>query len=191
MFYVALTRARHAVHVLADHDRPSAFLSEIATNADSVVSRGAGSVDPVQCPGCITGELVRRTSSHGLFFGCSNYPLCTCAASTCRHCDQGAFVRQGGLYVCSNSECDNVELVCPRCEMGRLTERIGPYGPFLGCTNYSKGRCSFTMRITDGEARKGELIACQQRSDKQTGCSRPRTQDTDSNLDPGRRGSDQ
>lgn len=159
LFYVALTRARYAVHILADHDRPSAFLSEIATNTHSVVARGAAAELPVLCPECITGELVRRTSVHGLFFGCSNYPLCKCTASTCRHCDQGAFVRRGSLYICSNSECENVELVCPECETGRLTERIGRYGPFLGCTNYSKGRCSFTMRIADGEARKHELIA--------------------------------
>jgi len=153
LFYVALTRARHAVHLLVDPDRPSQFVEEIIQDSEDVDLRGAALLTPISCPECITGRLLRRTSNYGLFYSCSNYPLCDYKANTCKYCNQGVLVRNPNhnAYICSNHECHNVELICPACDgSGRMTERKGPYGSFYGCTNYAKGVCQNTMPIQKG-----------------------------------------
>lgn len=149
LFYVALTRAKRAVHLIADYAKPSAFLTEIATYQDSVKARGGAAETPTYCPECVTGELIRRTGKFGVFFSCANYPLCDFKAPTCKRCDQGAFVRHpsAGIYVCSNLECGHSERICPKCGTGRLTERTSQYGSFLGCTNFSKGNCRHKEKI--------------------------------------------
>jgi len=162
LFYVALTRARHAVHLLADYARPSVFIADRAAYPGSVDYRGAAAVQPVSCPDCVTGNLVRRTRQYGQFYSCGHYPRCTYKADTCKRCDQGAFVRdqKRGIYACSNLECGHVERICPRCGTGRLTERTGRYGVFLGCTNYASGACFYTERVpTSGAQRDNRRAA--------------------------------
>lgn len=38
------------------------------------------------------------------------------------------------------------EEICTKCGVGHLVQRQGPYGYFLGCSNYP--RCTFTKQIT-------------------------------------------
>lgn len=35
-------------------------------------------------------------------------------------------------------------MICPKCG-GKLIERTGKYGKFIGCSNYPK--CKFTMKL--------------------------------------------
>lgn len=37
-------------------------------------------------------------------------------------------------------------MVCPKCG-GKMVERQGKYGKFIGCSNYPK--CKYTMNIKD------------------------------------------
>ena len=86
LFYVALTRARHGVYLLASKYMPSCFIEELeGANEiaqmlrypeieDAVTKSG----EPIEkCPQCDKGRLRKRNGKHGLFLGCSEYPACT------------------------------------------------------------------------------------------------------------------
>jgi DNA helicase-4 len=85
LFYVALTRARHGVYLLASKSAPSCFIDELEQTieiapmlrfpeTEGITNDGA----PVEkCPRCGRGRLQVRESKHGPFFGCSEYPACT------------------------------------------------------------------------------------------------------------------
>jgi DNA helicase IV len=149
LFYVALTRARHAVHLVVDCASPSPFISELTKYHGLVEFIGEGGFETVYCPSCTTGLLVQRTSQHGLFYGCTNYPLCEHTTSVCPKCGIGYLDkdRRRGYFICNNPRCGNIERQCPRCRTGRLVERKGKYGLFLGCTNYHKRDCKYTKQL--------------------------------------------
>ena len=44
---------------------------------------------------------------------------------------------QGDWHICSNSASDEEVEACPQCKDGILRRRNGPYGPFLGCSNWN------------------------------------------------------
>lgn len=84
LFYVALTRARHGVYLLASKYLPSAFMEELEETIelapmlrylDAEGLDNAG--EPLEkCPNCARGRLRLRTGRHGPFYGCSEYPSC-------------------------------------------------------------------------------------------------------------------
>jgi DNA helicase IV len=84
LFYVALTRARHGVYLLASKYLPSTFMEELE-EADDLApmlrypdTEGVDVAgEPVEkCPSCGRGRLRMRTGKHGPFYGCSEYPSC-------------------------------------------------------------------------------------------------------------------
>ena len=91
LFYVALTRARRAVTLIADPHRMSPFVVELIdegqVTVDGNVGRNgigettsleSGGVAPVQvCPECKKGALLPRKGLYGQFLGCSSFPRCT------------------------------------------------------------------------------------------------------------------
>lgn len=148
LFYVALTRARRAVHLIADYAAPSAFLTEMLAYTGDVEARGAAAKEPAACPTCKTGTLLQRTGPFGVFYGCSNWPLCDYTTKPCSQCGTGLLVRKDHrFYVCNNDACGNRERACPSCSDGRLVERSGRHGPFLGCTNFASQDCRHTERL--------------------------------------------
>jgi DNA helicase IV len=149
LFYVALTRARHAVHLVVDRASPSPFISELTKYTGLVEFIGVGGFEIVYCSSCTTGQLVQRTSQHGLFYGCTNYPLCEHTANACQKCGLGYLDkdRRPGYFICNNPRCGNIERQCPSCRTGRLVERKGPYGVFLGCTNYGSRGCTYKEKL--------------------------------------------
>lgn len=77
LFYVALTRARRAVTLVTVRHRESKFLVELVKEQGvrlTLADGGKSSV--VHCPACADGVMVPRTSKHGRFYGCSNFPKC-------------------------------------------------------------------------------------------------------------------
>jgi hypothetical protein len=75
LLYVALTRARRAVVLIAPPRRPSPFAVELLKDPHVTVTRSDGS--PVEiCPGCGQGALVERHGRFGPFVGCSAFPAC-------------------------------------------------------------------------------------------------------------------
>lgn len=85
VFYVAMTRARHHVYAYAEAGNESPFFLElektaapVAVNRDLLDQAGLTikQINITWCKAC-TGYMVPRTSKHGPFRGCSNYPDCT------------------------------------------------------------------------------------------------------------------
>ena len=150
LFYVALTRARHVVHLIAESANPSDFVREIQGYGPDVAARGGAIPDPVGCPRCKRGVLVARTGEHGVFYGCSRYPACDYKTSACRRCGTGLLVAapDDSEYRCNNPACGHRERGCPRCKTGRLIERRGRHGSFLGCTNYQTHQCRYTEPLS-------------------------------------------
>jgi DNA helicase-4 len=107
LFYVALTRARRGVFILASPSQPSPFVVELLSDPKVVVESPSG-ISIVVCSSCKQGTLVERHGPYDPFLGCTRFPVC-------RHKDK---------------------VVCPDCGHGTLIQRRGPYGPFIGCSRY-------------------------------------------------------
>ena len=84
LLYVALTRARHKVYLLAEIGSPSSFVTELENKFDdgTVSNRiidGDGKFAQTEpCPKCEDGVLVERTGRYGNFYGCSNFRFGVC-----------------------------------------------------------------------------------------------------------------
>ena len=83
LFYVALTRARLRVVVLAEVGRESEFVVELTEDkgvqfvqlpADEKSSRPGAA--PTRCNECNDGVMRKRKGRFGLFLGCSKFPAC-------------------------------------------------------------------------------------------------------------------
>lgn len=156
LFYVALTRARHHVYLIANGNNASPFIRELIDNCYSIRTdefKGKGFQDKVAsipCNCCQTGFMVPRDGRHGSFYGCSQYPLCDHTQRACQRCGCG-FITKGRFRVCENPRCDFVEPICPQCG-GTLSLRKGPYSQFWGCSHYRKEAefsCSHTEQFID------------------------------------------
>lgn len=76
LFYVALTRARREVVLVAVRGKESAFLRELMEDEVVEVIGDDGSSAPTVCPGCSNGILVVRRGPYGEFYGCNTFPRC-------------------------------------------------------------------------------------------------------------------
>lgn len=82
LFYVALTRARKGVTLIAPPGKLSPFIVELLSEGNSVLGAGVerltieGESEIRICPGCQSGTLVERNGPYGKFLGCTNYPGC-------------------------------------------------------------------------------------------------------------------
>jgi DNA helicase-4 len=136
LFYVAITRARYSVHVLSGEVSASTFVNEICSEPYSEYVEAMGAAVVLgSCPSC-GGSFVLRDGPYGEYWSCLNEPYCSERARGCQECDRGAMIRNGEWFECSNPECKAADPVCPECGSGALLSRSGPYGEFLGCTNY-------------------------------------------------------
>jgi DNA helicase IV len=76
LFYVALTRARRGVFLIAPLSRMSPFVVELIQDpAVKVLSETGRTV--IVCESCLLGIMLVRTGPYGQFLGCSKYPACT------------------------------------------------------------------------------------------------------------------
>lgn len=76
LLYVALTRAKRRVIILADQRNPSAFVMELERHGAGPMTTLDGEPAASPCPACREGVMVPRTSKYGPFLGCSTYPRC-------------------------------------------------------------------------------------------------------------------
>ena len=165
LLYVAVTRARRQVFLLADGGPPSEFVTELINRGYDVEVFGRPPESDVSCPRCAGGRLVRRENSRSgsVFYGCSNYPLCKHAARACPRCGNGLPARSGDAYRCR--DCGGSIEACPVCD-GWLNERTGPYGRFLGCSNFPD--CDYTRNLRPPRKRAEDARSGAQGSRQQT-----------------------
>ena len=144
LLYVAVTRARRQVFLLADSGPPSEFVSELIGGGYDVDVFGRPPEGDVSCPRCTGGRLERRENARdgSVFYGCSNFPLCEQAARACPRCGSGLPVRSDEAYHCP--DCGGEIEACPVCD-GWLNTKMGKYGRFLGCSNFPV--CDYTQNL--------------------------------------------
>ena len=105
LHYVAITRARRQVFLLAEGGPPSAFVKEVLEGGYDIAVFGRAPEEDVPCPRCREGRLERRESARAgvVFYVCSNYPLCRHTARACPSCGTGLPVGSGGA--CRRRDC--------------------------------------------------------------------------------------
>ncbi len=146
LLYVALTRAKRQVFLLADGASPSSFVNELIGQGYDVEIFGRPPAGDVACPSCGTGKLRRRENANNgnFFYGCSNFPLCGHTSRPCPVCGNGLPIKEADRWQCY--DCGTTIDGCPSCD-GWLEERMGPRGRFLGCSNYPE--CRYTRNLQE------------------------------------------
>jgi DNA helicase-4 len=146
VFYVALTRARKTVTLLASRSQASAFVTELLEDeAYGAVSLSGGSAEAHRCLSC-GGRMVPMVTDAGRKrFMCEHFRLCHTSMPACPLCGDDMPVPDPatGQSLC---RCGAVLPKCSACSDGWLVERTGPYGSFLGCVSFP--RCSGKQRIS-------------------------------------------
>ena len=147
LFYVALTRARRGLYLVADALRPSAFVEELLRESPGVRRLGEFRRDRTPaCPRCGTGRLV--ASQTGRSMTCLNFPFCRYRAPRCQGCRTGFAVIAGASSRCTNASCDARPPACESCGVGVMTIRRGLSGPFLGCSEFASDQpCTNTRNL--------------------------------------------
>lgn len=152
LFYVALTRTKNNVYLLAPYFRSSVFVQELKTDANvellnlehnrletlkNIEKNGERYVIPtkLKCPVCKTGVVLLESFWNK---GKLNRVL------KCSHNMAPPFNRcnwEGGYYGSELEDLDDIEY-CPSCD-GILIKRYrhSDGHPFLGCTNFRKTGC--------------------------------------------------
>jgi DNA helicase-4 len=151
LFYVALTRARHQVHLMVDRIRPSLFALELLDGKYDVQHIGRGAKDKNSCPECLSGIIEEKQTG---FAACSNFPYCKFVAPKCSDCGNGFMLplKTGShaMYQCMNDQCRGSAAICPKCRVGALVRKHGKYGDILACHIWP--RCDYIEK--SGQWRK-------------------------------------
>lgn len=139
LFYVALTRAKRQVYLLAPMHGRSYFVNELVESRyQAWVDAAELEYEPASCPelGC-DAELVRRDGKFGVFWACSESPKTHCKGVKCSSCD-GVMIPSPGGFICNKRGCGETATPCPKCGRAPLVKRDGKNGPFWGCGRYRK-----------------------------------------------------
>lgn len=154
LFYVALTRARKSVTVLADREKPSSFVRELVSSPDyEAIELGEPGIAEHRCPSCGGRMLAQSARNGGTYFSCEHRNLCGQKLSPCSVCGSDLPVRDKShpdKMICS---CGAEFPACPECEDGWLVERRGRRGKFLGCVTYPACKGSQQLPKTDENTR--------------------------------------
>ena len=153
LFYVALTRARKSVTVLADRENQSAFVRELVDHPEyEAIVLGEPCIAAHRCGACGGRMLAQTSKNKSLYFACEHQHLCGHTLLPCNSCGIDIPLMNPARperMVCS---CGAEFLACPECADGWLVERNGPYGRFLGCVRYPA--CKGTRRIPEPKGAK-------------------------------------
>lgn len=137
LFYVALTRARKTVTILADRLKPSVFVRELLGDPTyGVVQLGKAGVAEHRCGACGGRMLPQESKTGRTYFSCEHRYLCGEVLWPCNACEQDLprpVKGKPNALVCS---CGAEFPACPECSDGWLVKRTGRYGEFLGCVKY-------------------------------------------------------
>lgn len=146
LFYVAATRAKRAVYLIADQIDTSSFVRELVRDYEGIRRIGdLARYSAPDCPRC--GEYLVESRT-GKTLRCVNHPICKHQAPRCETCKQGYSLSDGRRAKCSNRRCESPPTACPSCKYGILVLRSGPYGQFLGCSGYwDEPPCTYKKRV--------------------------------------------
>lgn len=149
VMYVAMTRARHTLTILASEARPSAFVTELMQNPIYSVAGAAQGGEHMPTCGECGGRLLFTPSENGrAWYRCEHVKLCGNRVSSCSSCGEGLPRRIPGKSELVCPSCSATRDACPKCSDGWLVERTGRYGTFQSCVRFPEcdGKRNVTAR---------------------------------------------
>jgi DNA helicase-4 len=156
LFYVALTRAKDRVYLIADMTNASPFVKELIDEHDIELNEFETPIhqtfaNDIKCLKCETGNLKKRSGQFSTFYSCSHYPLCDHLEKPCTKCESPMTRKQHqGFKLCLNDLCKTLIPTCEKCN-AEMVLRSGKNGDFWGCKNY-KGNDSLSCKNTINNA---------------------------------------
>lgn len=136
VMYVAMTRARHTLTILASNARPSSFVTELKKDPAYGIATAPGTEPATHICGECGGRLLGVMGQDGrIWFRCEHVQHCGNLMPACQSCGTALPRRADGTTEV-RCGCGASYQTCPECEDGWLVERSGAYGRFLGCVRY-------------------------------------------------------
>ena len=136
VMYVAMTRARHTLTILASNARPSAFVTELKKDPAYGIVAAFGAEPETHVCGECGGRLLGVTGQDGrIWYRCEHVQHCGNLLPACPSCGTALPRRADGTTEV-RCGCGASYPSCPACKDGWLVERSGTYGRFLGCVRY-------------------------------------------------------
>lgn len=137
IMYVAMTRARSTVTLLASEAEPSCFVRELVSETEYGLATSTGSIaGHVPCSEC-GGRLLPVPARDGrVWYRCEHSLMCSNYMPACSHCGIGMPTVSGTSGILECSHCGTEHHQCPKCSDGWLVEKHGRYGDFFSCVRY-------------------------------------------------------
>ncbi|GGD30141.1 hypothetical protein GCM10011358_12740 [Sinisalibacter lacisalsi] len=138
VMYVAMTRARHTLTILASNSRPSSFVTELKKEPGYGVAAVTDEAEEDHECGECGGRLLRVQGKDGrTWYRCEHAQHCENLLPACPSCG-AALPRKVDGTAEVRCTCGAVYPACPNCTDGWLVERSGRFGAFLGCVRYPR-----------------------------------------------------
>lgn len=142
LFYVAITRARRATHIICPISAPSIFATEMQRDGQGR-HIGLDNSKNRLCPVCESGRILVSKSGTGSY--CSNIPLCDFRVPRCTECGNPMEMTGDAKnrFICQQ-HVDVWFHPCPSCEWGALVPRVNSKTQevFYRCHTWSKSGCA-------------------------------------------------
>ena len=133
VFYVALTRARKSVTIIAPEDRPSPFVIELLEDKGYDVAE-IGNIQRRRYPCSRCGGHMYLGAKNR--YVCEHWDNCDANLPACLACRVDLPIRKVSEPVVNQCACGAQFPACMECADGWLVERRSKFGKFLGCVNY-------------------------------------------------------
>lgn len=133
VFYVALTRAKASVTLIAQRQSPSSFVRELLEMPEYGVEEIGGETGSApKCPTC-GGPMKILPRASGNWLICEHERLCGTKLPACQSCgvDYPKVIGPGKMAF----SCGDTPPACPKCNAW-LVPRKGKFGEFYSCATY-------------------------------------------------------
>ncbi|WP_306755440.1 3'-5' exonuclease [Paracoccus actinidiae] len=136
VMYVAMTRARHTLTILASNARPSSIVTELRTDPAYGIAAATSTNEETHVCGECEGRLLSVRGKDGrIWYRCEHVQHCGNLLPVCSACNS-SLPRRTDLADKLQCQCTVTYPGCPACKDGWLVERKGSFGAFLGCVRF-------------------------------------------------------
>ena len=135
VMYVAMTRARESLTILASKAHPSAFVTELKNDPEyGIAHEDDADEEDHKCGEC-GGRLLKLKKGERVRYHCE-YRLCKNSIQLCPSC-KDRIPRRDGKSDTIKCSCGATYPPCPICDEGWLIKREGDhFDPFLSCARF-------------------------------------------------------
>lgn len=153
VMYVAMTRARHSLTIIASNSRPSSFVTELKDDpAYGLEMPSDRNHEAYECGECEGRLLAAKGQDGRAWYRCEHVQHCGNLLPACSSCGS-ALPRPAKGSAEARCSCGASYPSCPECTDGWLVERSGRYGRFLSCVRFPA--CSGKARVAPIVANRG------------------------------------